>query len=140
MLIVCSGFHSNSSTKYPIASTYCNNNRITFHQNNHKYFNTRLFVASVLDLIGGSRSTTPISLNSRKSPTADMAVQVNQKDGGRRNQNQRNGPHNQQMERRDSSNNQHDNRVNRTFIIQNMPIYLEFLTSFISIYLIFYHF
>lgn len=39
-----------------------------------------------------------------------MAVQVNQKDG-RRNQNQRNGPSNQQTEHRDSGNNQHDNRV-----------------------------
>lgn len=34
-------------------------------------------VASVLDLIGGgSRSTTPASLGSRKSPTADQGVQV----------------------------------------------------------------
>lgn len=43
---------------------------------------------AVLDLIGGgSRSTTPVSLNSRKSPTAEMGVQVNQKDGNRRNNN-----------------------------------------------------
>lgn len=43
----------------------------------------------MLDLIGGgeSRSTTPVSLNSRKSPTAEMGVQVNQKDGNRRNNN-----------------------------------------------------
>lgn len=79
---------------------------------------SRLFVASVLDLIGGSRSTTPVSLHSRKSPTADMGTQVNQKDGNRRNQNQRNGPHNQQMDRRDSGNNQHDNRVSSHFCFQ----------------------
>ncbi|KAJ8948820.1 hypothetical protein NQ318_013472 [Aromia moschata] len=32
--------------------------------------------ASVLDLIGGSRSTTPASLSSRKSPTIDQGVQA----------------------------------------------------------------
>lgn len=48
-------------------------------------------------MIGGSRSTTPVSLHSRKSPTADMGVQVNQKDGGRKNQGG-----NRQTERRDS--------------------------------------
>ncbi|KAJ8919687.1 hypothetical protein NQ315_006215, partial [Exocentrus adspersus] len=32
--------------------------------------------ASVLDLIGGSRSTTPVSLSSRKSPTTDQGVQA----------------------------------------------------------------
>lgn len=32
--------------------------------------------ASVLDIIGGSRSTTPASLGSRKSPTADQGVQA----------------------------------------------------------------
>lgn len=32
--------------------------------------------ASVLDLIGGSRSTTPASLSSRKSPTTDQGVQA----------------------------------------------------------------
>lgn len=57
----------------------------------------------MLDLIGGgSRSTTPISLHSRKSPTAEIGVQVNKsgnstKDGSRRN-NQNRG----QRERRDS--------------------------------------
>lgn len=36
----------------------------------------------MLDLIGGgSRSTTPISMHSRKSPTADMGIQVNKKKG-----------------------------------------------------------
>lgn len=30
----------------------------------------------MLDLIGGSRSTTPISLGSRKSPTNDQGVQA----------------------------------------------------------------
>lgn len=36
-------------------------------------------ISSVLDLLAGaSRSTTPVSLISRKSPSADMAVQVNQ--------------------------------------------------------------
>lgn len=70
-------------------------------------------VASVLDLIGGgSRSTTPVSLNSRKSPTADMAVQVNKSganninnskdgNGGQKRNNQNRG----QRERRDSSKN-----------------------------------
>lgn len=38
-----------------------------------------------------------MSLHSRKSPTADMAVQVNQKDGNRKNQG-----NNRQGERRDS--------------------------------------
>lgn len=58
--------------------------------------------ASVLELIGvGSRSTTPVSLNSRKSPTTDMGVQVNQKDGNRRNS-RGNSQQNQQQERRDS--------------------------------------
>lgn len=71
----------------------------------------------MLDLIGGSRSTTPVSLNSRKSPTADMGVQVNQKDGNRRNQNNRVQNPNQQhqSDRRDSgrmdNHQQHDNRV-----------------------------
>lgn len=75
-------------------------------------------IASVLDLIGGqSRSTTPVSLNSRKSPTAEMGVQVNPKDGNRRNSNNMRGgqQQNQQYERRDSGriDNQgsHDNRV-----------------------------
>lgn len=36
-----------------------------------------MFLASVLDLIGGgSRSTTPVSLISRKSPTMDQGVQA----------------------------------------------------------------
>lgn len=64
-----------------------------------------------MDLIGGSRSTTPVSLNSRKSPTADTGVQVNQKDNNRRMQHRGN----QQRERRDSgkmeNQNSHDNRV-----------------------------
>lgn len=61
---------------------------------------------SVLDLIGGgSRSTTPVSLNSRKSPTAEMGVQVNQKDGNRRNNNR-----GQQGGRMDSQGS-HENRV-----------------------------
>jgi len=61
---------------------------------------------SVLDLIGGSRSTTPVSLNSRKSPTAEMGVQVNQKDGGNRRNNNR-GP---QDGRRMDSQGSHENR------------------------------
>lgn len=61
---------------------------------------------SVLDLIaGGSRSTTPVSLNSRKSPTAEMGVQVNQKDGTRRTNNR-----GQQGGRLDSQGS-HENRV-----------------------------
>lgn len=61
---------------------------------------------AVLDLItGGSRSTTPVSLNSRKSPTAEMGVQVNQKDGTRRNNNR-----GQQGGRLDSQGS-HENRV-----------------------------
>lgn len=61
---------------------------------------------SVLDLIGGgSRSTTPVSLNSRKSPTAEMGVQVNQKDGNRRNNNR-----GEQVGRMDSQGS-HENRV-----------------------------
>lgn len=69
-----------------------------------------LLTANVMDLIGGSRSTTPVSLNSRKSPTTEMGVQVNQKDN-RRNQNRGNQP----QERRDSgrleNQNLQDNRV-----------------------------
>lgn len=65
----------------------------------------RFFVVasdSVLELFGGgSRSTTPVSLNSRKSPTADMGVQVNQKDGNRRNSRGNIQP-DQQQERRNS--------------------------------------
>lgn len=74
-------------------------------------------LASVLELIGGgSRSTTPVSLNSRKSPTADMGVQVNQKDGNRRNS-RGNNQQNQQQDRRDSGRLDgqvsHDNRVSK---------------------------
>lgn len=54
---------------------------------------------------GGSRSTTPVSLNSRKSPTAEMGIQVNQKDGNRRNNNR-----GQQGGRMDSQGS-HENRV-----------------------------
>lgn len=54
--------------------------------------------------LGGSRSTTPVSLNSRKSPTNEMGVQVNQKDGSRRNSNR--GPHG-----RLDSQGSHENRV-----------------------------
>lgn len=64
------------------------------------------FLDSVLDLIGGSRSTTPVSLNSRKSPTAEMGVQVNQKDGGNRRNNNR-GPQGGRMD----SQGPHENRV-----------------------------
>lgn len=64
-----------------------------------------VFLDSVLDLIGGSRSTTPVSLNSRKSPTAEMGVQVNQKDGNRRNNNR--GPQGARMDSQGS----HENRV-----------------------------
>lgn len=75
-------------------------------------------LASVLELIGGgSRSTTPVSLNSRKSPTADMGVQVNQKDGIRRNS-RGNNQQNQHQERRDSGrlDGQGDNRVSNIYI------------------------
>lgn len=76
---------------------------------------------------GGSRSTTPHSLISRKSPSNDMGVQVNQgsrqNDGGNNNNNQKRqnqanqmrnqgGNQNYQRERRDSGKNQelmHDN-------------------------------
>lgn len=76
-------------------------------------------LASVLELIGGgSRSTTPVSLNSRKSPTADMGVQVNQKDGNRRNS-RGNNQQNQQQDRRDSGRldgqGSHDNRVSSIY-------------------------
>uniref|UniRef100_A0A0K8TP70 Uncharacterized protein n=1 Tax=Tabanus bromius TaxID=304241 RepID=A0A0K8TP70_TABBR len=65
---------------------------------------------SVLDLLtGASRSTTPVSLISRKSPTADMGVQVNQGAGNRdmmqkrqANQQQRSGGPGGQRDRRDS--------------------------------------
>lgn len=73
-------------------------------------------IANVLDLIGGSRSTTPTS---RKSPTADMGVQVNQKDNRRNIPNRGSQPHQQQQpqhERRDSGRIENqgtpDNRVN----------------------------
>ena len=70
-------------------------------------------------MIGGSRSTTPISLHSRKSPTADMGVQAGQKSGGNNSKdgnNRRNNPNRAQRERRDSGKldqNQmnHENRV-----------------------------
>lgn len=70
------------------------------------------FSDAVLDLIGGggSRSTTPVSLNSRKSPTAEMGIQVNQKDGNRRNNNR-----GQQGGRMDSQGS-HENRVSFLFI------------------------
>lgn len=71
------------------------------------FFYQNAIVDSVLDLIGGSRSTTPVSLNSRKSPTAEMGVQVNQKDGGNRRNNNR-GP---QDGRRMDSQGSHENRV-----------------------------
>lgn len=66
-----------------------------------------------MDLIGGgSRSTTPQSLLSRKSPTVDMGVQVNQPQnaGGRRGGNQRN------RERRDSGrgNRENDNQSSQS--------------------------
>lgn len=72
---------------------------------------------------GGSRSTTPVSLNSRKSPTADMGVQVNQKDSNRRNSNTNRGSTqpSQQQERRDSGRLDgqvpHDNRVSNIYIL-----------------------
>lgn len=71
----------------------------------------------MLELIGGgSRSTTPVSLISRKSPTNDMGVQVQQSKGPRRssNQQQQQQNDNRQRERRDSGkldNQQHDNKV-----------------------------
>jgi protein LSM14 len=66
------------------------------------------FTASVLDLIGGgSRSTTPVSLLSRKSPTADIAVQTNQgaAAGGhnQRGENNNRRANNNQSQRRDSN-------------------------------------
>lgn len=67
---------------------------------------------------GGSRSTTPVSLNSRKSPTNDMGVQVNKsimgnKDGGNAvNNNKRNNQNRGPRERRDSGrDNQSESRV-----------------------------
>lgn len=64
--------------------THSNN---TMHVLNNSSFVKILFIdlfdsdlASVLDLIGGgSRSTTPISMHSRKSPTAELGIQVNKK-------------------------------------------------------------
>lgn len=74
---------------------------------------------SVLDLItGGSRSTTPVSLNSRKSPTAEMGVQVNQKDGNRRNNNR-----GEQGGRMDSQGS-HENRVSFRQCSE-LPIFLS---------------
>lgn len=65
-----------------------------------------------MDLIGGggSRSTTPQSLLSRKSPTVDMGVQVNQPQnaGGKRGGNQRN------RERRDSGRGNRENNDNQS--------------------------
>lgn len=77
-------------------------------------------VASVLELIGGgSRPSTPVSLNSRKSPTTDMGVQATQKDGNRRGS-RGNNQSNQLQERRDSGRldgqGLHDNRVSNTCI------------------------
>ncbi|XP_031631690.1 protein LSM14 homolog A-like isoform X2 [Contarinia nasturtii] len=66
---------------------------------------------SVLDLIGGSRSTTPVSLNSRKSPTAEMGVQVNQKDGTRRNNNR--GPQGGRLDSQGSHENRNQQRNNQ---------------------------
>ncbi|XP_072385626.1 protein LSM14 homolog B isoform X3 [Diabrotica undecimpunctata] len=75
---------------------------------------------SVLDLIGGSRSTTPASLSSRKSPTNDQGVQAG---GSGHNEkrvvqpiqppNQRNQQRRRSRERRDSrerNDNQQQNR------------------------------
>lgn len=66
-------------------------NKLSKNKHNEILFVSKLLNCSdtVLDFIGGggSRSTTPVSLNSRKSPTAEMGVQVNQKDGNRRNNN-----------------------------------------------------
>ncbi|KAF5288183.1 hypothetical protein FQA39_LY03951 [Lamprigera yunnana] len=63
-------------------------------------------IASFLDLIGGvSRSTTPASLGSRKSPTADQAVQVSgtsKKDDKRVSRPIQPPGRNQQRDRRDS--------------------------------------
>lgn len=79
---------------------------------------------------GGSRSTTPVSLNSRKSPTADIAVQATQKDNNRRQQNRGNNP---SRERRDSGrlDNQgpRDNRVRIDFGIL-MGNFIVYLTNF----------
>ncbi|XP_055704439.1 protein LSM14 homolog A isoform X10 [Phlebotomus papatasi] len=75
--------------------------------------------ASMLEFIGGgSRSTTPQSLVSRKSPTTDMGVQVNQpigrndankrateRSGGNIGSNQSQGRNVSQRERRDSGKN-----------------------------------
>lgn len=61
--------------------------------------------ARLTDVIGGSRSTTPVSLNSRKSPTSEMRGQGNQKDVNRRPNNR--GPHDGRL----NSQGSHDNRV-----------------------------
>lgn len=65
---------------------------------------------SVLDIIGGgSRSTTPVSLVSRKSPTADMGVQVNAPRSSSRDGNKRN---NQQQRRERHDSGRHDGQKN----------------------------
>lgn len=97
----------------------------TFFKSLIKY---QCYLVSVIDLLAGaSRSTTPLSLLSRnKSPSADMAVQVNQQQNvGNRDAGHKRQPNQQQpisrgtynRERHDSgrgnndySHNQYDNR------------------------------
>ncbi|XP_044735114.1 protein LSM14 homolog B isoform X5 [Chrysoperla carnea] len=77
---------------------------------------------SVLDLIsGGSRSTTPVSLTSRKSPTNDAGVQVNSSGGPSGSQDDKKGgqqrpiqpPGGQQRIRRESGGRQNQGNQNR---------------------------
>lgn len=71
-------------------------------------------IASVLDMLGGSRSTTPVSLISRKSPTADMGVQVNQpsnKDSARRNSQNRGSQQQQQQQNQQPQHQQRDRKM-----------------------------
>lgn len=61
----------------------------------------------MLDLIGGgagSRSTTPVSIVSRKSPTADMAVQTNQSNAGGPNREKKSGNQIQNQQRNNNNN------------------------------------
>lgn len=84
---------------------------MSFNRHIISFWNIQNCLDAVLELIGGgSRSTTPVSLNSRKSPTAEMGVQVNQKDGNRRNNNR-----GQQGGRMDSQGS-HENRVSESTI------------------------
>lgn len=75
-----------------------------------------MFLVSVLDLIGGgSRSTTPVSLISRKSPTMDQGVQAGAPKDDKKNMQkpiQPPGQRNNQRERQDSRGDRQDQQRN----------------------------